>query len=126
MNESCLPEHVEGSVSPGEPLNLTLYWQVGSADVDTPKPSLPTSLAAFVHLSGADPAQIIAQYDGWPTALAGLEPGDIIAQPVTLFPALDSPVADYFVRVGLYSPQSGLRLQTNAGDVVVVSRVTVE
>ncbi len=120
------PSTSSGTVSPGDPLNVTLYWQVGSGDVDTPKPSLAAPLAAFVHLSGEDPAQIIAQYDGWPTALSGLEPGDIIAQPVTLFPAADAPSADYFVRVGLYSPQSGQRLQTNAGDVVVVGRVTVE
>ncbi len=113
-------------VSRGESLNLTLYWQVGSGDVDTPKPSLAAPLAAFVHLSGEDPSQIVAQYDGWPSALSGLETGDIIAQPVTLFTATDAPLADYFVRVGLYSPQSGRRLQTGNGDVVVVGRVSVE
>ncbi|MBK8984983.1 MAG: hypothetical protein IPM39_02705 [Chloroflexi bacterium] len=52
----------------------------------------------------------MAQFDGWPTALTGLESGDIIAQPVTLIPALDTPPGDYVVRLGLYSPQSGQRL----------------
>ncbi|MBE2225285.1 MAG: hypothetical protein IAF02_27355, partial [Anaerolineae bacterium] len=122
-----LPELAEGGeLVPGEPLNLTLYWQVGSGDVAMPKPSQAAPLAAFVHLSGADPSQIIAQYDGWPTALSGLESGDIIAQPVTLFVSSEAPSADYFVRVGLYSPQSGQRLVVSDGsDVVVVGQVAV-
>lgn len=116
--EGMIPEPVEG------PLHLTLYWQVGSADVDTPKPSQAAPLAAFVHLSGADQAQIIAQYDGWPTALSGLEAGDIIAQPVTLAISPNAPPGDYFVRVGLYSPQSGQRLRLPDGtDVVVLGQM---
>ena len=117
----------ETAVSPGQPLNLTLYWQVDSADIVTPKSSQAAPLAAFVHVSGADPSQIIAQYDGWPTALSGLESGDIIAQPITLFVSPDAAPADYFVRVGLYSPQSRQRLiVANGEDSTVVVRVNVE
>jgi hypothetical protein len=127
-----LPEPVEGepvetAVSPGDPLNLTLYWQVGSADVVTPHPSNPASLAVFVHVSGEDPSQIIAQYDGWPTALSGLETGDIIVQPVTLFLSPDAPRGDYFARVGLYSSQSGQRLSLiTGGDSIEVGVIRVE
>jgi hypothetical protein len=35
-------------------------------------------------LSTATPARKVAEADGWPTALRGLEPGDVIAQRVTL------------------------------------------
>jgi hypothetical protein len=97
------------AVFPGQPFPLTLYWQVGSAEVATPRPSQAAPLAAFVHLSGANPAEIIAQHDVWPTALSGLESGDIIIQPITLFPASAALPGDYFLRVGLYSPQSGQR-----------------
>ncbi len=115
------------AVSPGDPLNLTLYWQVGSAVIDTPNPSRAAPLASFIHLSGADPAHIIAQADGWPTALSGLEPGDVIAQPVTLFIPPDALPGDYFLRVGLYSPQSGRRLLLpDGGDAVMVNTVKVE
>ena len=118
--------HSVTAVSPGQPLHLTLYWQVDSGEVATPQPSQAAPLAAFVHLSGVDPAQIIGQYDGWPTALSGLEPGDIIAQPLTLFVSPTAPLADYFVRVGLYSPQSGLRLWAADTDAVVVGQLSVE
>jgi hypothetical protein len=98
-------------IHPGQPITLTLYWQVGSGHVETPRPSQAAPLAAFVHLSAAtDPAQIVAQFDGWPTAVTGLETGDVIAQPVTLTIRPDTPPGDYVVRVGLYSPQTGERL----------------
>jgi hypothetical protein len=45
----------ETAVVPGQPLPLTLYWQVGSGQVAAPRPSQAAPLAAFVHLSGADP-----------------------------------------------------------------------
>ncbi len=98
-------------IHPGDALSLTLYWQVGSGQLETPRPSQAAPLAAFVHLSAAnDPSQIVAQFDGWPTALSGLEPGDVIAQPVTLTVSPTAPFGDYVIRLGLYSPQSGQRL----------------
>ena len=112
----------ETAVAPGQPLPLTLYWQVGSGEVAAPRPSQAAPLAAFVHLSGVDPSQIFAQYDGWPAALSGLERGDIIVQPLTLFPAADTPPGETFLRVGLYSPQTGQRLPLvgGAGDFVTL------
>ncbi len=117
-------EPVDGTVSPGTPLNLTLYWQVGVVEVDTPNPSFPTALSAFVHISGEAPSQIIAQYDGWPTALAGLEADDIIAQPVSLFLPPETAPGAYVVRVGLYSPPSGQRLLLPDGkDALIVKTI---
>ncbi|MCA9960744.1 MAG: hypothetical protein KC443_17010, partial [Anaerolineales bacterium] len=78
---------------------------------------------------GTDPAAIVAQADGWPTALSGLEQGDVIAQPLTIFLPADVPAGDYFVRLGLYSPQSGMRLPVlvdgETGDHVLVTAVTI-
>ena len=94
-----------------------------------PRPSQAAPLAAFVHLSGADPAQIAAQFDGWPTALTGLEPGDIIVQPVTLSVQETAVPGDYAVRVGLYSPQSGQRLPlvspVGVGDAFLLTSVLI-
>lgn len=102
--------------APSAPLDLTLYWQKEAGSVAQPAPATGRPLAAFVHLSGADPAHIVAQFDGWDTALMGLEAGDLIVQRVTLFPPDDTPVGDYFLRVGLYSPQSGGRLTAVGAD----------
>lgn len=90
-------------------LDLTLFWQQGASPVPMPAPANGAPLAAFVHLSGADPSQIVAQVDGWDTAVTTLEPGDIIIQRLTLTLPPDVPPGDYFLRVGLYSPQTGQR-----------------
>ena len=106
----------------GEPIELTLFWQRGTAEVPQPAPTKGGPLALFVHLSGEDPAQIVAQYDGWGTAVSGLEPGDIITQNITLSPPADTPAGDYFLRVGLYSPQTGQRfpLADGSGDFITL------
>ena len=97
-------------VQPGQPLPLTLYWQVGTVNINTPSPSQAAPLAAFVHLSAEDPSQIVSQYDGWETALMGLELGDTIRHPLQLLLPPDITSGDYYIRLGLYSPQSGQRL----------------
>lgn len=105
------------SARPGEDVAMTLVWQVGSRPMPMPAPTRGVPLSSFVHLTGTDPAQIVAQFDGWRTALRGLEPGDIIAHRLTLHLEGDISPGSYLLRVGLYSPQSGerLRLQGDAG-----------
>ncbi|MFW6096897.1 MAG: hypothetical protein ACOC9Z_02415, partial [Chloroflexota bacterium] len=98
------------AIVPGSPLQLTLTWRVGSAEVAQPSPATAAPLAAFVHLSGDDPADILAQYDGWGAALMGLERGDVIRQRVTLQVPQESERDSYYIQVGLYSPQSDRRL----------------
>ena len=82
---------------------------------------------AFVHLSGEDPSQIVAQYDGWDAALTGLEPGDVIIQHVTLSVPPEVPAGRYFLRAGLYSPQTGQRLPVrgDATDFVTLGEVEI-
>lgn len=103
-------------------LALTLFWQQGVSPVPLPAPANGAPLAAFVHLSGADPSQIVAQVDGWDTAVSTLEPGDIIIQRLALTPPPDAPPGEYFLRVGLYSPQTGQRfpLADETGDFVTL------
>ncbi|MCP4359059.1 MAG: phospholipid carrier-dependent glycosyltransferase [Chloroflexi bacterium] len=107
---------------PGEPLALTLFWERGSGNIPGPAPTKAGPLAVFVHLSGTDPAQIFAQFDGWDTAVSTLEPGDIISQQITLRPPPDMPADETFLRVGLYSPQSDQRfpLVNGTGDFVTI------
>jgi hypothetical protein len=63
-----------------------------------------------------DPGQKVAQFDGWPTALRGLEPGDVIGQVVQLDFAKEAAPGLYELLVGLYSPQSFGRLVVSNGD----------
>lgn len=111
----------------GEPIELTLFWQRGTAEVPMSAPTKAGALAVFVHLSGEDPAQIVTQFDGWGTAVSGLEAGDMISQQVTLWPPAETPNGEYFLRVGLYSPQSGQRfgLADGSGDFVTLAPVKV-
>ena len=99
-------------VQAGEPLELTLYWLVGSTLMPQPAPTRGAPISAFVHLVDGDPAAKVAEFDGWQTALRGLEPGDIIAQHVTLNVAEDAAPKHYDLLVGLYSPQNWQRLTT--------------
>jgi hypothetical protein len=106
-------------LKPGEALDVTLNWQVKTADIPMPFPTTADPLAAFIHLSSAeDPSDIVAQYDGWETAVTGLETGDMINQSVQLQVPDDTPPGSYRIRVGLYSPQSWQRLPvTWAGEM---------
>lgn len=104
-------------VKPGDELMLRVYWRRGDAQIPMPAPTHGRPLSAFVHLLGPDAEQIVAQYDGWETALRGLEPGDIIVQQMSLDLPPDIVAGEYRLIAGLYSPQSGQRLQTNDGGV---------
>jgi 4-amino-4-deoxy-L-arabinose transferase-like glycosyltransferase len=121
------------TLTPGEMIELVLYWQVETADffhtLPLPAPTAASPLAAFIHLSGQDPGDIVAQYDGWDVALTGLESGDVIRYPVTLTVPSDTPSGTYYLRLGLYMPQSGARLPavtpTETADWVTLPPITV-
>ena len=100
------------SAQPGAPLTLTIFWQVGAAPMPQPAPTRGAPLSTFVHLVDGDPAHKVAEADGWPTALRGLEPGDVIAQRVTLQIPENTLPARYDLLVGVYSPQNWQRLTT--------------
>lgn len=100
-----------GTPTPGQPLTITFYWQVGSEPMPMPAPTRGNALSAFVHLTlPDDPAAKVAQFDGWPTALRGLEPGDVLVHSVQLELPAETAPGQYELLLGLYSPQSGERL----------------
>lgn len=94
---------------PGDTLTITLYWRVGHSPLASPSPTRGNPLSAFVHVTADDPTVIVAQYDGWRTALRGLEPDDIIAHHLTIALPADLLPGEYRLLAGLYSPQSGMR-----------------
>ncbi len=97
-------------VAPGEAAPITLYWQVGENLMPQPAPTRGEPISAFVHVVDGDPAKQVAQADGWDVALAGLEPGDVIAQQFTLDFGGDVIPKEYQLLAGLYSPQNWSRL----------------
>ncbi len=116
------------TLAPGEPVELTLVWRREAAEIPMPAPAKAGPLAAFVHLSGADPAQIAAQYDGWDTAVTPLEPGDVVTQRITLRPPSGMAAGEWFLRAGLYSPQTGRRFPPAgaSADFVTLGSLMVE
>ncbi|UCC50470.1 MAG: hypothetical protein JSV68_15325, partial [Anaerolineaceae bacterium] len=93
----------EIGISPGESLDLTLYWQ---AETRTEEP-----VTAFVHLLD-DQGNIVAQADRWPGGLpsniwAG---GQVIVDEYEVeLPPMVAP-GTYQIAVGLYTAADGLRL----------------
>ncbi len=117
----------DGERQPGDPVQLTLVWRRETGEIPLSAPAKAGPLAAFVHLSGVDPAQIVAQYDGWDTAVTTLESGDIITQQITLWPSPEMEPGEWVLRAGLYSPQTGQRfpLADDSGDFVTLGSFVV-
>lgn len=101
------------TVKPGKSAHLTLYWQVGPKAMPMPAPTKGAPLSAFIHVVDGDPAKRIAQYDGWETALRGLELGDVIVQQADIEIGEQVQPGGYTILIGLYSPQNGARLTVN-------------
>lgn len=101
-----------GATTPGDALTLTLYWRIGASPMPQPAPTRGAPLSTFVHLVDGEPTRKVAEADGWPTALRGLEPGDVIAQRVTLQIPEQTQAGRYELLVGAYSPQNWRRLLT--------------
>ena len=93
---------------------ISLLWR---AEAET-----PTSYRVFIHLVNAD-GQILAQADGepanWTRPTTGWVPGEYILDDHMLALPPDLP-PDASLRIGLYDPATGQRLQTEDGEFVVV------
>ena len=108
----------------GTQIDLTTYWQI-SSPIDPCRP-----LAMFAHVTN-DRVGIVGQYDGWSTALRGLEVSDVIVQHVRIRIKPDAPAGDYVLHIGLYSPDTLQRwtARTPAGqqsDRVILSSIHVQ
>jgi len=110
-------------VARGDALDLTTYWRVTG--------ELAPPIAFFAHVTSDAPAQpIVGQYDGWGTAVRGLEIGDVILQHVRVPVQSDAKPDDYQLQLGVYSPDTmtrwPLRLSSGATtDRIVLSVITV-
>ncbi|MCB8929437.1 MAG: hypothetical protein H6652_27850, partial [Ardenticatenaceae bacterium] len=93
---------------------LPLLWRAES--------EMPTSYRVFIHLVNAD-GQIVAQADGepanWSRPTTGWVPGEYILDAHTLSLPPDLP-PNASLRIGLYDPATGQRLQTEGGEFFIV------
>lgn len=99
-----------GIAQAGQPVIVQLFWRKGPNAMPMPAPTRGEALSVFVHLVDGDPANKLAQVDGWQAALRGLEPGDVIVQRMVLEIAPETPGGEYDLLVGMYSPQDWARL----------------
>lgn len=113
------------SAKPGAEVQFTLVWRKGPRPMPMPAPTRGNPLSLFLHITGADPTQIISQFDGWRTALRGLEAGDIIVMPATVELSNTVQPGSYPIRLGLYSPQSGVRLTVQEADHLQIGTLEV-
>jgi hypothetical protein len=109
------------NVALGDSLDLTTYWRVTG--------ELAPPVAFFAHIID-DQQQIIGQYDGWGTAIRGLEIGDVIVQHVRVPLKPDALPGTYRLQLGVYSPDTMTRwpLRSASGasaDYVLLSPVIV-
>jgi hypothetical protein len=108
------------SAAPGEPVRLTLYWQVDRQPNEV--------FSTFVHLVGPD-GQIVEQGDQWPGGLPSntWAAGQVIIDEYAIQLPEDAPPGTYQIVLGLYSTADGVRLpivaensQTLPGDQFVL------
>lgn len=90
-------------------LSITLYWQALTT---------PPNLTRFVQFIGPD-GQIYGQNDSapdrgqYPTSL--WQPGEVVIETVTLPFQENRPVGNYTLHIGLYHPDTGVRLHVVQG-----------
>jgi hypothetical protein len=116
---------LDREVQPGAVIRFAFRWT-------TPVP-VQDSFVVFAHVVGED-GTLWAQHDSVPGSgllpLTAWEPGQPITDRFTITLPDDIPPGEYAVRLGLYHPDSGLRLRVTEGretgpDDVVVGRVTI-
>lgn len=102
-------------------VDLYTYWRVGESYVPpAPRPvevlsGVPLPLKLFSHLLAAD-GSVLAGDDRLEVDPAYLRAGDEFIQKFTLAPPANLTAGEYVLQVGLYDPQTGVRLRTEAGD----------
>jgi hypothetical protein len=102
-----------GTAVPGNPVPLTLYWQVNHQPDEI--------YATFVHLVGPN-GQIVAQGDQWPGGLPSntWAAGQVIIDEYAIQLPEDAPLGTYQIVLGLYAPSDGVRLPIATEDGTVL------
>ncbi len=95
----------QATQTPNNTVRFITYWQVQTAD--------PTPLVAFVHLT-SDGIDIWGQQDWLDVRQAGLQPGDRFAQIHTAPINPGTPPGIYYLQLGLYQPDTLIRLPITA------------
>nr|HID13500.1 hypothetical protein [Anaerolineae bacterium] len=106
----------ENIVPPGGELRLITYWEVLAAD--------PAPVVAFVHLT-SDGQDIWGQHDWLDVRTVGLQPGDRFAQVHRVPVKPETPLGLYHIQLGLYGPDTLLRLPIATGGEGTADRVWV-
>ncbi len=106
----------------GGALDLTTHWRVTG--------ELGRSLAFFAHVIDDNQQNIAGQYDGWGTALRGLEIGDMIVQHVSVPIKPDATPGAYVLQLGVYVPDTMTRWTVRSpigasADRVILSSVEI-
>ncbi|MBN1120951.1 MAG: hypothetical protein JXJ17_07730, partial [Anaerolineae bacterium] len=92
------------------------------------------SFSVFTHIVDAE-GNLVAQYDGIPGGglypLTVWQPGKPVVDRIAIRLPADLAPGDYAINVGIYSPESGLRLQVTAGstlapDYATIGRISVQ
>jgi len=102
--------------APGGKLRLVTYWQVQTAD--------PAPLVAFIHLTSKG-QDIWGQQDWLDVRPASLLPGDRFAQVHTVPVKAETPPGLYHVELGLYAPDTLVRLPITSVGGGMADRVWV-
>ena len=105
------------NVARGDSLDLTTYWRVTG--------QLEPPIAFFAHVINQE-QQIAGQYDGWGTAIRGLEVGDVIVQHVRAPIKPDAAPGIYRLQLGVYFPDTMARwpLRLTSGSSTDALRLT--
>jgi hypothetical protein len=101
--------------TPGGALDLTTYWQVTG--------ELGRSLAFFAHVIDDSQQYMAGQYDGWGTALRGLEVSDVIVEHVTVPIKPDASPGLYVLQLGVYVPDTMTRWTASSSSGASADRV---
>lgn len=101
----------------GTHADLVLFWEV-VGEIQPP-------LASFVHLLDVTGGSR-TQYDGWGSAVSGLEKGDWVISCVSLPLPPDLPPGRYRLQVGVYSPDTMARWPVQLSDGRTFDRLWLE
>jgi hypothetical protein len=108
---------LEGETArPGKRLRLITFWQVLASD--------PTPVVAFTHLT-SDGKDIWGQHDGLDVRPAGLSAGDRFAQIHSVTVKPETPAGSYFLQIGLYNPDTLVRLPILVDGQAMADRAAV-
>jgi 4-amino-4-deoxy-L-arabinose transferase-like glycosyltransferase len=106
----------EDAVLPDGELRLTTYWSVLATD--------PAPVIAFVHLT-SDGQDIWGQQDWLDVRTAGLQPGDLFVQVHSVVINPETPPGIYHVQLGLYRPDTLVRLPITTVTAGAADRIWV-